>query len=408
MRILFISQYFYPEQFSNNSIAEELRRRGHEVDVLTCVPNYGRTGFFHGYSNRNKRCEHWRDIRIFRARTIARGESNLRLLINYLTFPLAAILEYHKRRLSPPEITFVSMPSPLTQALVAIYLKKRFRVPTVFWVQDIWPESPLLTLGIKNGVFSKLLWKLCDWIYRQADVLLVQSPGFTARMEESGVQAERIGVFPNSAPACYVPLAVEEPSEQSSRPFRLMFAGNIGESQDFETIVEAAARLLHLNVHWIIVGSGRHEGWLRDAVKRFKLSERFTFAGRHPESDMPSLFARADAMLVSLKNRPIFELTVPYKIQCYLACGRPIVGSINGEAARVIERSGAGYVAPAGRPDELATVIGRMALLSRAEREAMGAAGRDFFERNYAPQKVYGSLEEWLTSAARASKSIPT
>lgn len=406
MRILFISQYFYPEQFSNNSIAEDLRCRGHEVDVLTCVPNYGRAGFYPGYTNREKRFERWRDIRIYRAWTIARGASKLRLFLNYLTFPISAIAEYHMRRMRSPEVTFVSMPSPITQALVPIYLKKRFGVPTVFWVQDIWPESALLTLGIRNRVFRRLLSGLCDWIYRQADILLVQSPGFAERMEESGVRAERIRVFPNSAPACYVPVAAEDVFKEPPQPFRLMFAGNIGESQDFETIVGAATRLLHLNLHWIIVGSGRHEEWLREAVQRFGLSDRFTFEGRHPESEMPYFFARADALLVSLKDRPIFELTVPYKVQCYLACGKPIVGSINGEAARIIERSGAGYVVPAGKPDELAAMIERMALLSRSELEAMGAAGREFFEQNYAPQKIYGMLEDWLASAARGSHNF--
>jgi glycosyltransferase involved in cell wall biosynthesis len=403
MKILFISQYFHPEQFSNNSIAKDMRSRGHDVDVLTCVPNYGRSSFYSGYSNYTNRVETWHGIRIFRVRTIPRGDSKLRLLFNYLTFPIAAVFEYHRNRLPRPDLTFVSMPSPLTQALVSIYLKRRYGIPAVFWVQDIWPESVILTLNIRNRFITKILTKICDWIYRQADILLVQSAGFIARMEKSGVSVERIGVFPNSAPAAYAPLRAKAPVIGTASSFRIMFAGNIGESQDFETIVEAALRLVHLRIHWTIVGSGRHERWLREAVEKSGLSGRFTFEGRHPENDMPVFFSRADAMLVSLKDRSIFELTVPYKVQCYLACGRPIIGSINGEAAHVIARSGAGYVAPASNPDELASVIERMAALSSADREAMGAAGREFYEQNYAPDKVYGMLEGWLLSAVRKS-----
>lgn len=399
MRILFISQYFYPEQFSNNSIAEYLKNTGHEVDVLTCVPNYGKKAFYDGYSNHRRRRETWRGIRIFRSRTIARGRHKTSLLLNYLFYPLAAIFEYHRRRIARPDVTFVSMPSPLTQALVAIYLKKRFGVPAVFWVQDIWPESPIFSLGIRSALIRKLLFGLCNWIYRQADVLLVQSPGFTDRMKESGVASERLRVFPNTAPENYVPL----PSRRPSSAFELMFAGNIGESQDFETILATADLLRDLDIRWTIVGSGRHEDWLKDAVRTSGLSDRFAFLGRHPEHEMPALFARADAMIVSLKDQPIFELTVPYKVQCYLACGRPIVGSINGEAARIIEQSGAGYVAPAGKPAEFAQIVRRMATLPYAQRDAMGAAGREFFERNYASDRIYGLLDNWLTSAARKS-----
>lgn len=401
MKILFISQYFYPEQFSNNAIAEYLSNKDYQVDVLTCVPNYGRAGYYKGYSNRERRFEVWRGIRIFRARTIARGETKLRLILNYLLFPISAIFEYHVRRVSRPDLTFVSMPSPLTQALSAIYLKKRFGIPTVFWVQDIWPESPILTLGIKNKFTRKVLIKLCDWIYRQADVLLVQSEGFVDRMRESGVHPDRIGVFPNTAPKSYVPLANTEVPGGAGRAFQLMFAGNIGESQDFETILGAADRLRYRNIHWNIVGSGRHEKWLRDAVKRLDLSDKFTFEGRHPEDEMPKFFARADAMLVSLRDRPIFRLTVPYKVQCYMACGRPIIGSISGETARILRQSGAGFVVEAGRPDDLADAIARMARLTRAERESMGDAGRKFFDLNYDSQRVYESLEEWFEFANR-------
>jgi glycosyltransferase involved in cell wall biosynthesis len=227
-----------------------------------------------------------------------------------------------------------------------------------------------------------------------------------------GVPSERIRLLPNTASDLYRPLTPEQAPDHSALVpqdgFRLMFAGNIGESQEFDTLV-AAARLLRArkDLHWVIVGSGRDEERVRRLVTESDLDERFHFLGRHPEAEMPKFFAHADAMLVSLKDVPIFALTVPYKTQSYLACGKPIVASLNGEGARIVTEAGAGVAVPAGRPKELAEAIAAFMESAPEQKAAYARNARSYFEANYSAEKVYGDLERALEAAARFSCSVP-
>lgn len=177
MHIAFVTQYFYPEQFSNNSIASWLSSEGHDVDVFSCVPNYPGGTFFEGYSNRQRREEEWQGVHIHRTRTVARGESSIRLALNFLTYPIAAAFTMRRAlKGQKPDVSFVSMPSPLTQALAGLWLRFRKGTPCVYWVQDIWPESLLVTLGLKSPLVVRPLMALCGWIYRRADLGSLFSP----------------------------------------------------------------------------------------------------------------------------------------------------------------------------------------------------------------------------------------
>lgn len=405
MNILLISQYFYPEQFSNNAIAKELVKRGHSVDVVTCVPNYPAGAFFNGYTNSRKREESWEGVQIYRAFTIARGKSALSLMANYLVYPFAASWTIIRKTRKSADVSFVSMPSPLLQALAGILLKWRKGVPCVYWVQDIWPESAIYTLGIRNRLGIAVLNIVCGWIYRQADLILVQSEGFPAMIRRFGVPEDRIRVFPNTAPDTYRPIPPEHaPNQKALVPqsgFRLMFAGNIGESQDFDSLI-ATAELLRdrSDLTWVIIGSGRDEGRVREKITKLGLTDRFQFLGRHPEEAIPLFFAHADALLVSLKDTPIFSLTVPYKVQCYMACGKPLIAALNGEGARIINEAGAGLVAEASSPRELANVIVSMMEKTPEERRNFGVKGERYFQENYSGEIIYGRLEHWLSEAA--------
>lgn len=405
MRIALISQYFYPEHFSNNAIAQELTRRGHQVHAIPCVPNYPAGRFFEGYSNKSRREEDWQGIRISRAYTVPRGNNALSLIVNYVTYPIAASWTMFLRLKPKVDVSFVSMPSPLLQAFAGILLRWRTGTPCVYWVQDIWPESATYTLGIHNRFVVGLLNALCGWLYRQADIVLVQSAAFHDMIARFGVPSERIKVLPNTAPDSYRPLTPEQAPEYTGLVpqdgFRLMFAGNIGESQDFDTLIAAAALLRdRKNLHWVIAGSGRDEERVKRLVSENGLGERFHFLGRYPEEEMPKLFAHADAMLVSLRDIPIFALTVPYKTQCYMACGKPIIASINGEGARIVGESGAGVAVPAGRPRALADAIADLMDAGPELLASQAASARRYFEGNYAAAKVYSDLEDSLRQAA--------
>ena len=183
-----------------------------------------------------------------------------------------------------------------------------------------------------------------------------------------------------------------------------MFAGNIGESQDFDTLI-ATARLLRdrEDLQWVIVGSGRDEERVKQRVKDEGVENRFHFLGRFPEEEMPKFFAHADAMLVSLKDIPIFALTVPYKVQCYMACGKPIIASLSGEGARIINEADAGVTADASQPELLAAAIVKMMEADSGRRAAYAANARRYFDENYSAAKVYGDLERALMDAAGKS-----
>ena len=409
MRIAFISQYFFPEQFSNNALARELVRRGHEVHAFPCVPNYPAGRFFEGYSNAVRREEVWEGVRISRAYTMPRGRGGLSLIANYLTYPLAASWTMARRLKPRADVSFVSMPSPLFQALAGIVLRWRTGTPCVYWVQDIWPESATYTLNITSKPVVAALDRACGWLYRRADLIMVQSAAFADMIHRFGVPRDRIRVLPNTAPDSYRPLAPGQAAEVAhlvpQDGFRLMFAGNIGESQDFDTLIAAAGLLRdRRDLRWVIVGSGRDEARARRLVAENRLEAHFHFLGRHPEEAMPKLFAHADAMLVSLKDIPIFALTVPYKLQCYFACGKPVVASLNGEGARIVGESGAGVAVAAGRPEALADAVLRMMDASPAERLSYAANARRYFDEHYSAAAVHGALEQALEDAARGRR----
>ena len=405
LSVAFVSQYFFPEQFSLNAMAEDLVLRGHKLTVLTGVPNYGRESFFDGYSNRERLDEDWRGARVLRAWSVARGKSRLRLLLNYLTFPITGTWMAYRRFRQRPDVIFVSLLSPIFQALPAIFLSWYHRVPLVYWVQDIWPESAIHTLRLRNRFAISGLTAVCRWIFRRADLVLVQSEAIPPMVTRYGVPADHIRVLPNTAPQMYQPLnGSAAPQIRDLMPkaeFTLMFGGNIGESQDFDTLLEVACLLRDREVlHWVIIGSGRDLDRVRAKVAELGLEDRFHLLGRYSEDDMPRFFAQADALIVSLRENDIFNLTVPYKIQCYMACGKPILAAISGEGARVIRQSDGGIVVNPSQPAEMAEAIRRLMDLSPDARKDMGRQARAYFDLHYTPDLVYGNLERWLLEAA--------
>lgn len=406
MKISFISQYFHPEQFSNNSIALDLVRRGHSVKATVCVPNYPTGVFFPGYSNKFKRRETWKGIEIKRVWTISRGNRAISLIGNYLSYVVAGSFSVLKSA-DKPDVIFASEPSPVTLIIPGIVQRWRTGAPLVCWVQDIWPESAIFTLGIENKTLQRILFAMSGWIYRRADLILIQSPAFRPMLQRFGIPDEKIKVFPNTAPEGFEPKAPNPLLDQDllgpNGKFRVMFAGNIGESQDFKTIV-ATAKLLegYSNLQWVIIGDGRYLERLQDLVKTNGLSHCFSFVGRRPESQMPLYFAHSDALLVALKDTEIFAMTIPYKVQCYMACGRPLLASLAGEGARTIEVAQAGLSAKPGSPHELAEKLSILMSMPEEARAKMGENGRNFFLAHYAQDLLFDRLDKWLHEIAAA------
>jgi colanic acid biosynthesis glycosyl transferase WcaI len=409
VKILIVTQYFWPESFRINDLALGLRDRGHEVTVYTGKPNYPEGRFFPGYGFFGRTTEDYHGVRVIRAPLIPRGEGGpLELILNYLSFAAFGSLLAPFRCAGAYDVIFVYEPSPVTVGLPALVLKWVKRAPILFWVQDLWPESLSATGAVKSRWITRLVDRLVRFIYRHCDLILVQSQAFMSYVQAQGVPENKIRYYPNSAEALYQPVAIDAQAfEHRLLPqgFRVMFAGNIGAAQDFETIITAAERLRDTSdIHWIIVGDGRLYDWVEQEIVRRGLRGSVHLLGRHPVESMPRFFALADAMLVTLKNEPIFALTIPTKIQSYLACGRPIVAALEGEGAKVIGESGAGVAVKAGDATGLADAILKLYRTPAPEREAMGQRGREYFGQHFERSLLLGRAEEWMRELEAARK----
>jgi colanic acid biosynthesis glycosyl transferase WcaI len=353
MRLLIVSQYFWPETFRINEVARDLVRRGHEVTVLCGTPNYPAGRFFEGYGWWRRTREEWCGVRIVRVPVIARGQgSRWRLAANYLSYALTASLLGPIRCRGTTDVVLVFQMSPAIQGIAAIVMKVLRRAPLLFWVQDLWPESLIAVGAIRS---RWLLWPielLVRGLYRASALVLIQSRAFRSHVSAHGVPPDRVRYFPNLAESSYIPLPAQaaHPALQQVPPgFRVMFAGNIGAAQDLPTIL-AAAQLLRerRDVQWVIVGDGSMRAWVQQQIASCRLADTVRLLGRFPVEEMPRLFAGVDALLVTLRRDPVLALTIPAKLQSYLACAKPIIGALDGEGAAVIAEAGRRRVCAGG------------------------------------------------------------
>jgi len=406
MRILIVTQYFWPENFRINDLAQGLHNRGHEVTVYTGKPNYPEGKFFPGYGFFRHGNETFGGIRVIRVPLVPRGNGgNARLALNYLSFAFFASLLAPFRVFGGFDVILVYEPSPITVGLPALVLKALKGVPLLFWVQDLWPESLVAADVVRTRRILAGIERLVRFIYHRCDRILVQSKAFVEAIRPYGIRRERILFFPNTAEAIYQPVELEpDAPERAQLPagFRVMYAGNIGAAQDFATILGAAERLRdETAIQWIILGDGTSRPWVEAEVKRRGLGRSVHLLGRHPPESMPRLFALADTMLVSLRRDPILAMTLPSRVQSYLACGRPIIAALDGEGARVIKEAGAGIVPGSGDPDTLARAVMAIYRMPETGRQAMGLRGRRYFEQHFERQALLTQLEGWMLALAR-------
>jgi len=401
MRILVISQYFWPENFPINDLARGLRQKGHDITVLTGMPNYPEGRFYPGYKAFPIRTEHYEGIKIVRVPMVPKGRgSALRMLLYYWSLALFACLLVPLSFRRRVDLVFVYQPSPVTVGLPALVLKAMEKTPVWIWVQDLWPETLAGTGMVRSAFLLKLTDLLVRWIYSNCDRVLVQSQEFVPRMLKKGVPRERIRFFPNSAPELYKPTVVEpDASERHLMPkgFRVLFAGNIGRAQDIPTILSAAEKLKQeREIHWVILGDGPMRPWAEERIRARGLEKTVHLLGRYPEQAMPRFFSLADVLLVTLKKDPVFAITIPSKVQPYLACGRPIAAALEGEGARVIHESGGGVAVAAGDADALAEVVLKMYGMPKSDLESMGRHSREYSERHFERNTLLDKLDGWM------------
>ncbi|MBD9438698.1 glycosyltransferase family 4 protein [Pseudomonas sp. PDM04] len=406
LKILVVSQYFWPENMRINNLVEGFVAKGHEVTVLTGFPNYPEGKKFEEYKREPEQFSTYQGATVVRVPMLARGNSSVSLALNYLSFFLSAsVVGPWKLRGKKFDSIFVYAVSPIMAAIPALMIGWIKKSPVFIWILDLWPETLSAVGIIKNPSLLSLVGRMVSFIYNRADYLLMQSKSFDENVRKyctKSISGERLVYFPSWAEDDFSTGACEESDliQADSSVFTVVFAGNIGEAQDFPAILRAAENVgEEVPVRWVIVGDGRASGWLHDEVSARGLSNVFLL-GRHSLEKMPPLFAKADALLVSLKTNEVFEKTIPGKVQAYLASGRPIIAMIDGEAARVVGESGAGLACPSGDSQALADIVRVMAKLSPTQRDAMGAAGKAFYTENFSKVGLFDRLEELFHTAS--------
>lgn len=400
MRVLVISQYFYPEEFKINDLVEELVARGHEVTVLTGKPNYPKGEYYSGYKFLGKNIESYKGATVIRVPLIKRGRAgSINLIFNYLSYVIYAGMYVLSHKMTFNSI-FCFETSPITQAFPAIWAKKKSKAKLSMWVQDLWPESVAAASNIKNTFVIKLIDLMVKRIYDKCDILLVQSNAFSTSILEKGDFREKIVYAPNWAEDIFVDTAqidINKYKDRIPNGFIVMFAGNIGEAQDLDSIIKAAAiTSKNSDIHWVIVGDGRYRNKAQELVIEKGLKDTVHFLGRFPVSDMPSFFCHADAMLLTLKDEYIFSLTIPSKTQAYMAFGKPILTMINGIANDVVKESGCGLVAEAGDYLQLASNVNSLYESSKSSRIEMGRSGQSYYLKNFSKSQVINVIENYL------------
>ena len=401
MRLLIVSQYFWPENFRINDLACELVKRGHSVTVLTGMPNYPGGVIYEDFKADPKKFATYVGVKIVRVPLFPRGIGSARLLLNYLSFTfIASTFGLWKLRGQKIDAVFTCQLSPVTVGIPGILVAWIKRVPMAMWVLDLWPDS-LQAIGvIKSPRLLSYVAKLVTFIYRRCDLILAQSKSFIQKIQKLSGSEIPVVYFPSWAEDVFTKkttaqLCKEIPAKVGT--FNVMFAGNIGEAQDFGCILEAAESLkMHVHIRWLIVGDGRMSGWVQSEIESRGLCECVLMVGRHSLERMPDFFAHADAMLVTLTGEEIFSMTIPGKLQSYLAAGMPVIAALNGEGAEVVRQANAGLTCPAGDAKGLATLVIKMSKLSGSELQLMGKNGLEFSNREFDRRKLIDSVENHL------------
>ena len=398
MKILFFTQYFWPENFRINDVALYLKKKNHKIKVLTNNPCYPDKSFFSNYYLNKKKFKKLKGIEISRIPSVNRGKNNILIFINYINFFLCSFVFGINRFMNKKiDLVFIFCPSPILSALPAIILKKIFKKKVVIWVLDLWPNTLVDLNIIKNRTLIKILKNIVQFIYNNCDLILVQSESF--KTEISKITQSKCIYFPSWAEENIGNSYSEYAKEISltEKRLKIIFTGNIGEAQSFEYIIKCANLLKKYNkIKWIIIGNGRWQNKLKHMIKKNNLEHDFQLINNVPVTRIKSFFNHADALLISLKNKNTFKKTIPGKLQTYLSSGKPIIGMISGEANKIIKRSKSGLVCEADDYKELKNLLIRFMKMSENKRRIFGINGKKYANKYFNKNKNLNDLEKIL------------
>lgn len=388
MKILVICQYYFPEPFRIADICEELVRRGHDVTVVTGIPNYPMGEVYLEYRHGQRKQEVVNGVNIIRCPIHPRKKNLFDRLWNYYSYTILSKSAV-KRLKDPFDVVFIYQLSPVMMADAGIWYAKKHHKKSVLYCLDLWPAS-LNAGGIHRGLIYRWFRRESKKVYSKVDRILISSQSFASYFHEQFVRDDTL-FLPQYAEATYSP---EECRKNPDEYVDFMFAGNVGVMQSVETVIKAAALCKDVeNIRWHVVGDGIDLENCKALAAKFDV--HMIFHGRQPIEQMPHYYSMADAMLITLKDDPVISLTLPGKLQSYMAAGKPVIGAIDGEAKNVIEQYQCGYCVPACDYEALATVCKKFAQ-DRANHAAMGNNARIAYEQAYAKDKFIDSLENSL------------
>ncbi len=390
MKILVIYQHYWPEPFRIHEICEDLVKRGHQVTAVVGLPDYPTGKIPREYRFFRKRKETINGVDVHRCFEIGRRNSKIGLALNYVSYMLSASFRVLMLR-HDYDVVYAYCTSPVLMAVPAIVYRTLFHKRVVLHVLDIWPAC-LAAMNVRvDSLFYRWMKRVSRWIYSRADKLVYSSRRFQTYLKNvHHIEVPSENYLPQFADDVFGTLPAQEPSGYTE----LVFAGNIGRVQGVETLIRAAAILKDKPIRWHILGNGANYEGCAALVGELQLKDRVILYGRLPVTDMPTYYAMADALLVSMRQEEYVTYTLPGKVQSYMAAGKPILGSINGEAQDIIREAECGLCAPADDPEAFAEIV--LAFIADEKRPQMGDNAKRYYQAHFTKQGIMDQTERIL------------
>ena len=403
--ILLISQYFYPETFRVNDMVQEWVKRGYRVTVLTGIPNYPMGKFYEGYDRKHRTRENWNGVDVIRIPLIARGNSSNKLInamgmaANYLSFVRSGKKWVRSKEAASlkADLVFTFEVSPITQALIGCRYGKKYHIPTFLYVQDLWPENVEAVTGIHNRMIIGPINRMVDKIYRETDEIFTTSPSFVEVIvnRKHRVDRKKVHYWPQYAEDFYRPMEPQniEGIDPDDGCYKIAFTGNIGTAQGLDILPKTAELLKDEPVKFVIVGEGRYKPEFERQIRERKVEDKFVMLPRVPAERIPDILSAVNAGFVSFNKDKLWEMTIPAKLQSYMACGKAIIASASGETKRVIEDAKCGEICENGDDEALAYKIKEMRV---RDNKTLGNNARQYFELYFEKDKLMDIMDRYI------------
>ncbi len=400
MRILVISQHYWPENFRITDICKGFTDKNIQVDVLCGMPNYPKGEWFDGYTSNGPKHEYHEGTQIFRCKEIRRkGNTNLRIFLNYVSYPFFATFSLFRLRKFKYDAVFCYNTSPVIMMFPAIVYSKIKKVPLTTYVLDLWPDNLYTTLEVNNKFLRSIAKNVSHWFYRRCDKLISLSQSMLGKVQKIAPRAKHAVICQHCEDLYFERPNCTELKKRFSGKFNILFAGNISPAQNVDLLLKCAIMLkndYNHNIRFIIVGDGMSKAKLENDIIAANVQEYFVFEGQKPVQDMPLYYGMCDALFAAYSSDEALEIAVPAKLASYFAAGKPCVVAIKGEGANAVLKSGGGLVSEPSDEQALYKNILTLANMPKQQLENMGDSAKIYCENNFKRDLILDKLIEFI------------